>query len=78
MYIQVAVCERLLPDYYNTRVVGALVDQGVFVNLVKINLPKIHSRLAELSVVDTLTLPWFLTIFLSAMPFHAATRLALP
>ena len=43
--------------------------------MVKINLPKIHSRLAELSVVDTLTLPWFLTIFLSAMPFHAATRL---
>ena len=65
----------MLPDYYNTRVVGALVDQGVFVNLVKITLPKIHSRLAELSVVDTLTLPWFLTIFLSAMPFHAATRL---
>ena len=46
--------------------------------MVKINLPKIHSRLAELSVVDTLTLPWFLTIFLSAMPFHAATRLASP
>ena len=37
------------------------------------HLPKIHSRLAELSVVDTLTLPWFLTIFLSSMPFHAAT-----
>lgn len=38
-------------------------------------MPKIHGRLAELSVVDTLTLPWFLTIFLSSMPFHAATMI---
>ncbi|XP_073197304.1 TBC1 domain family member 9 isoform X3 [Lepidochelys kempii] len=71
-WLLVALCERMLPDYYNTRVVGALVDQGVFEELARDCVPQLYDCMQDLGVISTISLSWFLTLFLSVMPFESA------
>uniref|UniRef100_A0A8C6WQX7 TBC1 domain family member 9 n=1 Tax=Neogobius melanostomus TaxID=47308 RepID=A0A8C6WQX7_9GOBI len=71
-WLLVALCERMLPDYYNTRVVGALVDQGVFEELAREHVPQLYDCMQDLGVISTISLSWFLTLFLSVMPFESA------
>uniref|UniRef100_A0A4W4GD53 TBC1 domain family member 9 n=1 Tax=Electrophorus electricus TaxID=8005 RepID=A0A4W4GD53_ELEEL len=71
-WLLVALCERMLPDYYNTRVVGALVDQGVFEELARVHVPQLYDCMQDLGVISTISLSWFLTLFLSVMPFESA------
>lgn len=63
-WLLAALSERLLPDYYNTRVVGALVDQGVLEDLILDHLPGLHNKLSELGIISLISLSWFLTLFL--------------
>ncbi|XP_063314527.1 TBC1 domain family member 9 [Pelobates fuscus] len=71
-WLLVALCERMLPDYYNTRVVGALVDQGVFEQLAREHIPQLYERMQDLGVISSISLAWFLTLFLSVIPFSSA------
>ncbi|XP_011329896.1 TBC1 domain family member 9 isoform X3 [Ooceraea biroi] len=69
------VCESLLPDYYDRRVVGALVDQGLLEELAAEHLPILHAKLQELGLIKVISLSWFLTIFLSVMPTCSAVNI---
>ena len=71
-WLLVAICERLLPDYYNTKVVGAQVDQGVLEELICKELPALGNRLKDLGMTQMITLSWFLTVFLNMMPYQTA------
>ncbi|XP_046964550.1 TBC1 domain family member 9 [Vanessa cardui] len=73
-WLLATICETLLPDYYNTRVVGALVDQGVLEELTKAHLPELHAKLDELGIMKMISLSWFLTLFISVMPYECAVN----
>lgn len=73
-WLLVAVCERMLPDYFNHRVIGAQVDQSVFEELVKEHLPELAEHLNDPSALASVSLSWFLTLFLSIMPLESAVN----
>ena len=74
-WLLAALAERILPDYYNAKVVGALVDQQVFECLAEEYLPELHGRLKKLGVLPMITMSWFLTIFINVMPYSSAMNL---
>ncbi|KAM5227816.1 TBC1 domain family member 8 [Ctenodactylus gundi] len=73
-WLLVAVCERMLPDYFNRRVIGAQVDQSVFEELIREHLPELAGHLNDLSALASVSLSWFLTLFLSIMPLESAVN----
>lgn len=73
-WLLVAVCERMLPDYFNHRVIGAQVDQSVFEELIRDHLPELAEHLSDLSALASISLSWFLTLFLSIMPLESAVN----
>ncbi|KAJ8963531.1 hypothetical protein NQ317_015802 [Molorchus minor] len=73
-WLLATLCENLLPDYYNTRVVGAVVDQGILDELTLEHLPSLHDKLNQLGMTNMISLSWFLTIFLCVMPYESAVN----
>uniref|UniRef100_A0A3Q3A8G9 TBC1 domain family member 8B n=1 Tax=Kryptolebias marmoratus TaxID=37003 RepID=A0A3Q3A8G9_KRYMA len=73
-WLLVAVCERMLPDYFNRRIIGALVDQAVFEDLIRENLPQLVEHMTDLTFFSSVSLSWFLTLFISVLPIESAVN----
>lgn len=48
------------------------MDQGVFEELARDYVPQLYDCMQDLGVISTISLSWFLTLFLSVMPFESA------
>jgi hypothetical protein len=70
-----ALCGRLLPEYYNTKVVGAQIDENVFEDLVKEHIPDLYQHVTSLNLLPMIALSWFLTLFISYVPLDAALHI---
>uniref|UniRef100_A0A8B9HC03 TBC1 domain family member 8B n=1 Tax=Astyanax mexicanus TaxID=7994 RepID=A0A8B9HC03_ASTMX len=73
-WLLVAVCERMLPDYFNRRIIGALVDQAVFEELIRDHLTALTDHMTDLSFFSSVSLSWFLTLFISVLPIESAVN----
>ena len=53
---------------------GALVDQAVFEDLIRENLPQLVEHMTDLSFFSSVSLSWFLTLFISVLPIESAVN----
>lgn len=53
---------------------GALVDQAVFEDLIREHLPLLVGHMSDLSFFSSVSLSWFLTLFISVLPIESAVN----
>jgi hypothetical protein len=69
------ICESILPEHYSKTLVGSVIDQTVFENLVQKHLPQLYKHLKNVGVeLSTITVPWFVSLFLNTLPLMCVLR----
>ncbi len=53
---------------------GALVDQAVFEELIRVHLTQLTEHMTDLSFFSSVSLSWFLTLFISVLPIESAVN----
>jgi Ca2+-binding EF-hand superfamily protein len=75
-YLLCVLCEVLMPRSYSKAMVGALIDQNVFEELLQEKIPDLHACFHKKMVpVPAVTMGWFICLFISYLPFQATLRI---
>ncbi|KAJ3340575.1 hypothetical protein HDU83_007012 [Entophlyctis luteolus] len=75
-WVLTVLSERLLPSYYSTNMVGAVVDNQVFEQLVQKYMPMVTDHFKKYDIqLSVVCLPWFLTLFINSLPMTFALRI---
>ncbi|CAK7904060.1 GTPase-activating protein GYP2 [[Candida] anglica] len=70
------LCDRILPGYYSKTMYGTLLDQRVFESLVQETMPILWEHITKYDIqLSVVSLPWFLSSYLSSMPLVFAFRI---
>lgn len=70
------LCDRMVPGYYSKTMYGTLLDQRVFESLVQDTMPMLWEHITKYDIqLSVVSLPWFLSLFLSTMPLVYAFRI---
>lgn len=70
------LCELYVPGYYSKTMYGTLLDQRVFEAIVESKMPVMWNHIARFDIqLSVVSLPWFLSLFFTAMPLHFAFRI---
>ncbi|KAI3406679.2 GYP2 [Candida oxycetoniae] len=70
------LCDRIVPGYYSKTMYGTLLDQRVFESLVQTTMPLLWEHITKNDIsLSVVTLPWFLSLYLSSMPLVFAFRI---
>lgn len=74
-WILTTLSERLLPGYYSTNMVGAVLDQHVFESLVGKYMPILADHFKRYEIQTSVAcLPWFLSLYVNTLPLMYALR----
>ncbi|KAJ3100930.1 hypothetical protein HDU97_001814 [Phlyctochytrium planicorne] len=75
-WILTVLSERLLPQYYSTNMVGAVVDNAVFENLVAKLMPMLAEHIKKYDIqLSVACLPWFLSLYINSLPLPFSLRI---
>ncbi|RCK56224.1 GTPase-activating protein GYP2 [Candida viswanathii] len=70
------LCDRIVPGYYSKTMYGTLLDQRVFESLVQNTMPMLWEHITKNDIqLSVVSLPWFLSLYLSSMPLVFAFRI---